>query len=218
MPRRRGRGQGESTRRKTSIQRETGGLNNAYRDMLAEAEFDSSPTQTGDEGRPIKRRRVRGHLVTRQGVGLDQVEPSSDQLNPVTRPQTTPENDHDPASADNEFKSPVATTARQPLHQEQTALKDETSDESDFAWEEVDLAQEEDRPNIESTGEDGDGDLNLVLDGSVKKAGGETAAVRRKPLTATERKLRLEIHKVHLLCLLSHVHLRNHWCNDQNVH
>jgi xeroderma pigmentosum group C-complementing protein len=40
---------------------------------------------------------------------------------------------------------------------------------------------------------------------------------RRKPLTRIERKLRLEIHKVHLLCLMAHVARRNHWCNDHAV-
>ncbi|KAI9151641.1 nitrilase [Paramyrothecium foliicola] len=40
---------------------------------------------------------------------------------------------------------------------------------------------------------------------------------RRKPITKDERERRIEIHKVHLLSLLSHVARRNHWCNDVKV-
>jgi xeroderma pigmentosum group C-complementing protein len=40
---------------------------------------------------------------------------------------------------------------------------------------------------------------------------------RRKPLTREEREKRTHIHQTHLLCLLSHVALRNHWCNDDKV-
>ncbi|KAL8992264.1 MAG: hypothetical protein Q9188_007626 [Gyalolechia gomerana] len=220
MPHRRGQGRGqvESTRKKTANKRETGGLDNAYRDMLAEAAVDSSSTQTGDEGRPIKRRRIRGQVVTREGVGSDPPGSSTIQLKPATIPQTTLEKDHDPASLDDRSKGPVAIAATESLRQEQTALKDDSSDESDFAWEEVDLAQEADQISIEPTDQDGEGALELFLDGDENKDREATAAARRKPLTAAERKLRLEIHKVHLLCLLSHVHLRNHWCNDQNVH
>ncbi|KAL8931496.1 MAG: hypothetical protein Q9211_006921, partial [Gyalolechia sp. 1 TL-2023] len=205
-------------RSKTDKQRDAGGLNNAYRDMLVEAEADSLPTQTGDEKRPIKRRRVRGHIITGEGVATNQIEAPSSKLKPATEPQGTPEKDHDPASVDDYFNSQIGTAANQQLHREQTALKDESSDESDFAWEEVDLAQDADQPYNEPTAGDEDGELNLVLDGNMKNGREETAAARRKPLTAAERKLRLEIHKLHLLCLLSHVHLHNHWCNDQNVH
>lgn len=40
---------------------------------------------------------------------------------------------------------------------------------------------------------------------------------RRKPLNRLEKDRRVEIHKTHLLCLLSHVSRRNRWCNDSAV-
>ncbi|XP_044719090.1 rad4 transglutaminase-like domain-containing protein [Hirsutella rhossiliensis] len=40
---------------------------------------------------------------------------------------------------------------------------------------------------------------------------------RRKPITKEEKDRRIAIHKTHLLCLLSHVARRNHWCNDHKV-
>ncbi|KAG5919299.1 hypothetical protein E4U42_006563 [Claviceps africana] len=39
-------------------------------------------------------------------------------------------------------------------------------------------------------------------------------AERRKPLTGAERECRVNVHKAHLVCLLSHVARRNDWCND----
>ena len=43
-------------------------------------------------------------------------------------------------------------------------------------------------------------------------------ADRRKVITTEEKRRRVEIHKTHLLCLLSHVERRNRWCNDPEVH
>jgi len=40
---------------------------------------------------------------------------------------------------------------------------------------------------------------------------------RRKPITREEKDRRVQIHQIHLLCLLSHVARRNHWCNDPKV-
>lgn len=40
---------------------------------------------------------------------------------------------------------------------------------------------------------------------------------RRKPMNKSEKERRVEIHKTHLLCLLSHVARRNRWCNDAVV-
>lgn len=40
---------------------------------------------------------------------------------------------------------------------------------------------------------------------------------RRYPSTAIARKVRFEIHKLHLLCLMAHVSIRNRWCSDDEV-
>lgn len=184
-----------------------GGVNAAFQDMLAEVE--SSPTQTDDEGRPIKKRRVRGRIVAR-GEDQSSATDSHEALQKtVLKHQRGTSRD---SGADVNSRQLVA-----PLHREQTAFKDESSDESDFVWEEVGLGQEQfhaadDEADVE------DGELQLVLNDGGMEGSKQIAAARRKPLTAMERSFRLEIHKVHLLCLLSHVHMRNHWCNDQNVH
>ncbi|KAL8703079.1 MAG: hypothetical protein Q9225_008126, partial [Loekoesia sp. 1 TL-2023] len=172
---------------------------------------------TGDEGRPIKRRRVRGQIITQEEAGSDQAESSADIPKLSVRQQSFPEEDQYQAPTDDDFKVPKPTAADHLSLQEQTAYVDETSEESDFAWEEVELAQEVDQPTLQPADEDEQG-LDLVLEGDGKQDQKGTAAVRRRPLNAVERKLRLDVHKVHLLCLSSHIYLRNHWCNDQNVH
>ncbi|KIH91251.1 xeroderma pigmentosum group C-complementing protein [Sporothrix brasiliensis 5110] len=42
-------------------------------------------------------------------------------------------------------------------------------------------------------------------------------ASRKKPLSRAERMHRIEIHKMHLLCLLAHAAQRNRWCNSAKV-
>ncbi|KTW27549.1 uncharacterized protein T551_03048 [Pneumocystis jirovecii RU7] len=41
---------------------------------------------------------------------------------------------------------------------------------------------------------------------------------KRHGITKNDRKLRLEIHKLHLLCLISHSSLRNSFCRDKRIH
>ncbi|KAL4911020.1 hypothetical protein BDW74DRAFT_4958 [Aspergillus multicolor] len=86
------------------------------------------------------------------------------------------------------------------------------SEESDMEWEEVDI-QHPAIPGLTSSVTD-DAPLQITLGQQDKR---KQRAVRRKPVTAAERKLRLDVHKAHLLCLLCHVQRRNLWCNDEEV-
>ncbi|UNI22713.1 hypothetical protein JDV02_008575 [Purpureocillium takamizusanense] len=58
-------------------------------------------------------------------------------------------------------------------------------------------------------------ELNLTAQQSATMPG--RARERRKPITREEKERRIQIHQVHLLCLLSHVSRRNRWCNDTKV-
>lgn len=217
MARPRGQGRVGATRKKGERQERSGGLNSAYQDMLAEAGAESSPTQTGDEGRPIKRRRVRGKIVSRDATSSDQSDPFTT-LQRASNVQPVSGQWRGSSPSDDEAQNRISGIAVSPLRQEQIAYEDETADESDFAWEQVDLAQEADQPVLDSVDEEREQDLDLVLENNGEQGFHKTAAPRRKVLTAEEKKQRLDVHKVHILCLLSHFHLRNHWCNDQNVH
>ncbi|KAI9046360.1 putative DNA repair protein Rad4 [Aspergillus affinis] len=99
--------------------------------------------------------------------------------------------------------------------QVQTVYDSSTSDESDMEWEEVDLQQPPAGPADTTPAAQDSGPMEITLgklDDQKRRV-----APRRKPITAAERKLRLDIHKVHLLCLMRHVHIRNLWCNDEEV-
>lgn len=60
--------------------------------------------------------------------------------------------------------------------------------------------------------------LQITLEREDTKGKHKAAVRRRKPVTGTEKRRRLDVHKVHVLCLLSHVVMRNRWCNDEDVH
>ena len=168
-----------------------------YRQMLAEA--SSSPVRSDDDGRSIKKRRIGGRIINRRPDQAGVMH--SDQQDHVR---------HD-ASIDNLSNEPVS--ARQEIVQSSS----EDSAENDINWEEVelnDVAVIEARPDSEAETPQ---QLNLTL-GSGQGKSNPSLRTRRRPINAAERSVRLTIHKLHLCCLLIHLHFRNHWCNDENVH
>ncbi|KAJ5583287.1 hypothetical protein N7535_001907 [Penicillium sp. DV-2018c] len=98
----------------------------------------------------------------------------------------------------------------------QTIYDSSTSEESDVEWEDVEIQQTPQTPLPGPAANQGaDEMLEITLEqGSEKR---KSAVHRRKPLTASERKVRLEVHKCHLVCLFGHVKLRNAWCNDEHL-
>ncbi|KAL7420524.1 hypothetical protein Q5752_004474 [Cryptotrichosporon argae] len=60
----------------------------------------------------------------------------------------------------------------------------------------------------------GDEVIRLEIGGETdeQKARRIALAMRKKPMTAKDRALRLEVHKAHTIALLAHVRLRNRWC------
>lgn len=95
---------------------------------------------------------------------------------------------------------------------QQTACKDSDgdSDGSDYPYEGIDFDIREDE-------EEPGRDLELTL---VKKPIATPqckAAAKRRAVTKAEKITRIEVHKMHVLCLLSFLSRRNHWCNDEQV-
>ncbi|MCJ1393258.1 hypothetical protein MMC18_006130 [Xylographa bjoerkii] len=167
------------------------GIPDVYQEMLENA-ASSTPGTFDNDGRPPKRRRVAGRLVISHD-GQDKAALTQE------------------AGSETAGDTEGETDVTQPLKLKQQFAYDDSEDSagSDMAWEEVDLM---DTVKNEDTTPEPE-ELNLVLGGN-KDATSKNTAQRRKPVTAEERKLRLEIHKMHILSLLVHVHLRNHWCND----
>ena len=171
-----------------------------YREMLADA-VTSSPTQTSDDGRPIKRRRVGGRIVTQHHDS-----PASHQSDESSK--TGNDSDLDELFED-----------VRPHRQQILQTESEDSADSDLDWEEVvsrEGVKQEGTPERENTKL---GELYLVLgqEGQESKLSRQQHP-KRKPATAEEKRLRLEIHKMHLCSLIAHVYTRNHWCNDGKIH
>lgn len=164
-----------------------------YQDMLIEISSSSSGVEENRKrpARPAKRRRVGERKVTwvDSGDGGDDGD----------------EDTNDGGGGEEGSERRVQTT-----------YVSDGSDESDMEWEEVDIQQNVPEQAQPRTLADNDEPLQLTLGNSSEK-GKSSAPPRRKPVTAAEKRWRLSIHKVHLLCLLSHVQLRNLWCNDEDV-
>jgi xeroderma pigmentosum group C-complementing protein len=163
---------------------------NVFHDMLAEA---LSPLNVDEPERPRKRRRMKhmedDHPIRSSTVLANQAESHGDD------------------DASTEFKDIVPNN-------QQTAYDDsgDSSADSDVAWEEVGIKDYE----LKSGDADEQGDLDLTLTAE-KSTQPRSSVARRRTVGKAERALRLSIHKMHILCLLSHVDRRNNWCNDSAV-
>ncbi|EFQ96301.1 hypothetical protein CFE70_000180 [Pyrenophora teres f. teres 0-1] len=100
----------------------------------------------------------------------------------------------------------------------QTIVDSDESDDSDMEWEDA-LADDDDEDDTDEGGEAARqvGDISITLGGNKATDIGTKRKVRRRAITSVDKKRRLDIHKMHILCLLYHVHRRNTWCNDRRV-
>ena len=175
------------------------GVPDVYRDMLADAKV-SSPVLTDDEGKRVKRRRIGGRVVTKAVEDAQEDAPNQEKAC---------------ADSDDEMDGLFEESVSRRPKIVKTDSEDSAS--SDMEWEEVDLqnhdVEKRERGSDHSEGEK----LNLVLSDD-DKAIRTPKSVKRRPVTSVEKKLRLDIHKMHICCLLVHVYLRNHWCNDEDLH
>ena len=187
----------QSTKGKDSTKQD---VPDVYQEMLSVV-VPSSPTQLSQEGRAVKRRRVGGRIVTQNGNDSTGHQP-----------------DHGKTSADDSDMDELFEDVKPP--QQQTVQTDsEDSADSDVDWEEVqvrDHASQQTTPEPENA--EGQA-LSLVMGdyGDENKAK-LSERPKRKPLTAEDKQLRVQVHKMHICCLIAHVHIRNHWCNDEEVY
>lgn len=93
--------------------------------------------------------------------------------------------------------------------------EDEDDEDEEAQFEDIDFAAlaEASEPKKEQSK---DLELNLTAQ-RARTTPTKPAGERKKPITKEERDRRTDIHKTHLLCLLSHAARRNHWCNDTAV-
>ncbi|KAI5295073.1 hypothetical protein KEM52_002423 [Ascosphaera acerosa] len=178
------------------------GLPPAFRELIAEFSSLEPPASVTSQR---KRRRVGGQSLAKTDQSADGNQ-SAFSTTPLTLPSDTAA-EHD-----------LASTATQTVFDVDAATEDD-SDE-DMEWE--DVAPPSVRPSREaspqppSLSDIRDVQITLQKHDEVTRAQ-KAAARRRKPASAAEKQMRLAVHKVHLLCLLSHLEYRSAWCNDEEV-
>ena len=167
-----------------------------YQEMLADA-TSSTTTKFNDEELPVKRRRIGGRVV-KQG------------------PEDTALYHSDQASTDGNITNHEGSMLEsRRLREQMLHTESEDSADSDVDWEEVELKDTAKENSVNGDNSE-DQELDLVLAANDHEDRGPPAQ-RRKPASAKEKKHMLERHMMHLLCLLVHVHRRNHWCNDEET-
>jgi xeroderma pigmentosum group C-complementing protein len=97
----------------------------------------------------------------------------------------------------------------------QTTFDSDDDSEDNFEWEDVNLDIPMSEQNLASHAVSES--LSIVVSSAGNALPTPSKRKTRKPPTNAERKMRLDIHKVHFLCLLYHCLIRNHWCNDAQL-
>jgi xeroderma pigmentosum group C-complementing protein len=169
-----------------------------YQQMLAEA----LPSRSDISERPLKKRRTGPRESPLKGRLLRPVEQEEEfdediqfedvlDVNPI-RSSEKGESSHAPKP-------------------QQTAYKDseDESEADDYDWEPIDFDV---KPDIDEPS----GDLELTLT-KTSAQHSKVPVPRRRAVTKDERVMRLETHKMHLLCLISYLDRANDWCNDAEL-
>jgi xeroderma pigmentosum group C-complementing protein len=170
--------------------------------MVAEA-VAAEPVESSD--RPLKRRRMsRGPVTPAKTVQKKQEFSSPNGKATASTPAG-------PMSESYESDNP---TRNRP---QQTVEYSSESEESDLAFEDVDLGQRADPspPSAPETDDEGIKDVHATL--APSSASKKVVANRRKPATTVEKAFRLRVHKIHFLTLLGHCMYVNSRCNNSTV-
>ncbi|KAJ5089935.1 hypothetical protein N7532_008619 [Penicillium argentinense] len=120
----------------------------------------------------------------------------------------------DPHLASSPLKSASGGPEKDAGRKIQTVYDSADSDESDVEWEDVDISHPTPGPSNVMLETALPENLEITLHAPELR---KKTVQKRQPVTAAERRIRLDIHKAHLLCLLGHIHIRNRWCNDEEV-
>ncbi|KAH8725171.1 hypothetical protein GQ44DRAFT_616879 [Phaeosphaeriaceae sp. PMI808] len=213
-----------STRR-TKLSQEDEHVPAIFQEMLRD-EQTSKATDIDEDERPLKKRRTA--LSQRTSSPIPHSPPtkispgqSGGLVSPASRVEVPLQS---PSSSHSNTKS---------LHVEQTRPRDvvpangrilqtivdsDESDGSDEEWEDALVdGDDTDTENEVALSTPQVTDISITIGGTKVEEKDTKRKVRRRAITSVDKKKRLDIHKVHLLCLLYHVYRRNAWCNDMRV-
>ncbi|KAK8014524.1 hypothetical protein PG990_007820 [Apiospora arundinis] len=173
-----------------------------YRQMLSDAEVQRNVTAESPE-RPAKRRKP--------GERSKPLPTPSAPVPKSPRPaESEEEEDEDIEFEDVALPLPTIQTIMRDTDEE---ADDDDDDNDELEFENVDFSlAEANATQIDSEPKE----IQLDLTARANTMPQRTVD-KRKPINKVEKDRRVEIHKTHLLCLLSHVARRNRWCNDAQV-
>lgn len=214
-------GRKRTATRASSRRNNEGSSNNGsdiYEEMLADAGVE---VQNDSPERPMKRRKPgsgRGNRLFDESIALSDAGVLDNERRQDAEAETGADTDSDAAEEEDkdiEFQDVVLPA---PTLQTMDLASDENSDDGDedISFENIDI---DTSPNVPDSASQVPQILQLNL--TVQKASSASSkrpADRRKPISKEEKERRIDIHKMHILCILSHVARRNHWCNDPKVH
>ena len=206
----------KSTRRRTKLQQDEA-VPAVFREMLSGEKAD-------EDARPLKKRKTAYSQRTEPSSAHSQSartpdDSALDSLSSITS-RTTHSQVPSHARAQQSSTNGASTDDQNPVHRRvvQTIIDSDESDDSDMEWEDA-LGGSDN-----SEGEDDElkpaplvGDISIAIGDKKPEEKKSTRAPRRRAITSVEKKRRLDVHKMHILCLLYHVHRRNVWCNDRRV-
>ncbi|KAM7202500.1 hypothetical protein V8F33_002720 [Rhypophila sp. PSN 637] len=222
-----------STSRRTRASRTAGTRNgppDIYREMIQESRraraVAPAPAPTPQNGEPsseppLKRRRpgerpppkVAEPKQANESESQELVNSTTSKLkimdkNAKNEKRVLPHDEDDEDDDDIEFEDVVI-----PAPTIQTMIQEsDDEDDDNIIFEDVDIDA-----GGPSTQMDDDQPLELNLTAQKAVMNPRRTVDRRKAISNEEKRRRVEIHKAHLLCLLSHVERRNRWCNDPEV-
>ncbi|KAL6875224.1 hypothetical protein J3F83DRAFT_730386 [Trichoderma novae-zelandiae] len=188
-----------------------------YQQLLAEAGV-SAPAASSPE-RPLKRRREVASSQSQTAAEKAGSEKSplvgEASRRKIERPGDSDEEEEEEDDDDDDVEFEDVAIPEPTVQTVELDSEDEEDDEDeDIQFEDVQFTM----PLLDGDSKSQEPkELELNLSAQKSAMTSKQGADRRKPLTKEEKERRINIHKTHLLCLLSHVAKRNHWCNDARV-
>lgn len=185
-----------------------------YQEMLAEAGVNLNDSQSHPSAeRPLKRRRRNQNDVQPSVQDDEPVQTSVQKHGSPGHGDSDRSRDAPNADPGNELPAPTLQT----LDRDSDDDDDDDDDEGDIEFEDVAFEAwlKGDEPVVGAGSEPKDLEINISAHQAAHAPDRNTT--RRKPMTREEKDFRVQTHQAHLLCLLSHVARRNHWCNDPKV-
>ncbi|KAF3006578.1 hypothetical protein E8E13_006777 [Curvularia kusanoi] len=206
-----------SLRKRETLEEEQDGLPDAVREMLHEERVakraaDDEAQKPSKKRKTVHARRSPSPAPRPQAAKSTAVTESMIARTAKPTPVALP-----PSLLPYEPPTANASSGQPPRVLQTVEDSEESDDDSDMEWEDAlgdgGDSEGEDQSNAASS----IGDISVTIGGNKSDEITTKKKVRRRAITAVDRKRRLEIHKMHVMCLLYHVHRRNVWCNDARV-